>query len=50
VVVEDLFGQGADQRLAAQGAVVELEGAADDFVEVERAFFLFKYIYYNIYI
>jgi hypothetical protein len=50
VMVEDLLGEGADQGFAADGAVVELVGTAEDFVEVEGALFLFKYIYNYIYI
>jgi hypothetical protein len=50
VVIEDLFGQGADQGLAAQRATMELLGVADDLVEVEGAFGLFQYIYDYIYI
>ena len=50
VMVEDLFGQGADQGFAADVAVVELLGAAGDFVEVEGSLFFCKYIYDNVYI
>jgi len=49
-MVEDLFGQGADQGFAADVAVVELLGAAEDFVEVEGSLFFCKYIYDNVYI
>jgi hypothetical protein len=38
-MVEDLLGEGADEGFAAQGAMVEVFGAAKDFVEVEGAFF-----------
>jgi hypothetical protein len=50
VLIEDLFGQGADQGLAPQGPMMELLGAADDFVQVEGTFGLDKYINNNIYI
>jgi hypothetical protein len=50
MMVEHLLGEGADEGFAADGAVMELLGAAQDFVEVEGALFLCKYIYSNIYI
>jgi len=50
VMVQNLLGQGADQGFAADGPMVELLGAAEDFVEVERAIFFCQDIYYYIYI
>jgi len=45
VVVQDAFGQGTGQGLAAELAAVELVSPADDFVEVQGGFGFFKYIY-----
>ena len=50
MVIKDLFGQGTDQGFAAEGTVMELLGAAEDFVEVKGAFLLSQYINHNIYI
>jgi hypothetical protein len=49
-LVEDLFGEGADQRLAAERAVELLFGALDNVVDVERAFGGEEYVIYDIHI
>jgi hypothetical protein len=50
VMVQDLLGEGADQGFAANGAMMELCSAPEDFVQVEGASFFCQYMYNNIYI
>jgi hypothetical protein len=50
VVVQDFFGQGADQGFPAKGAVVVFLGALDNVVDVEGCPGCKEYFIYNIHI
>jgi hypothetical protein len=49
-LVQDLFGQGADQGLAPERAAVVPFGAEDDLVDMEGAFGGNEYVMYYIHI
>jgi hypothetical protein len=50
VLVQDLFGQGADQGFAAQGAAILFVRTLDEVVDMEGAFGGHEYIIYYIHI
>jgi hypothetical protein len=50
VLVQDFFGQGADEGFTVELAVVVLFGALDDVVDVERLLGRKEYVVYNIHI
>jgi hypothetical protein len=49
-LVQDFFGQGADEGFAVELAVVVLFGALDDVGDVERLLGCKEYVIYNIHI
>jgi hypothetical protein len=49
-LVEDLFGEGADQGLALEWAAVVLLGPLDDFLDVEGTFGGGEYVMHNLHI
>jgi hypothetical protein len=49
-LVQNLFGQGADEGLALEWTAVVLFGALDDLVDVEGAFGGCEYVIYYIHI
>jgi hypothetical protein len=50
ILIEHLFGEGADERLAAEWAMVLLPGALEDVSDMEGAFGGQEYVIYNIHI
>src|SRR6266446_2201739 len=50
VSVQDLFGEGADQRLAAELAVEIFLGPVDDVVDVEGAFGREEYVIHDLHV